>query len=96
MNPLIEFHLRFWLSERIVIRFDFNRSVFPGRGACRGACRRPCRLADVLKNRPDRRCLDDEGDDFHFGTAVPAGERTNLEQAGDERGPQSCPELAEG
>ena len=52
MNPLIEFHLRFWLSERIVIRFEFDRSVFPGRGACRGDCRRACRLADVLEDRP--------------------------------------------
>jgi len=27
MNPLIEFHLRFGLSERIVIRFELERRV---------------------------------------------------------------------
>ena len=66
MNPLIEFHLRLRLGERIVIRLELDRSVVPWRGACG----RVGRLADVLENRPHRWCLDNKGDDLHVGTAV--------------------------
>ena len=65
-----------------------KRSRKRSAGACRGDRRRACRLADVCENLPDRRCFGHEGDDLHLGAAVRAGEREDLEQAGDQRGPQ--------
>ena len=88
MDALIEYDLRFRLGQRIVIRLELDRSVLPGRGTCRGDPGRACRLADVRENGPDRRCLGHEGNDLHLGAAVRAGEREDLEQTGDEGGPQ--------
>ena len=51
LDALVEFHLRFRLGERIVIRLELDRSVLPGRCACRGDHRRACRLADVREDR---------------------------------------------
>ncbi len=48
LYALVEFDLRFWLGERVVVLIDLDRSILPcGRSACRGDRRRACRLADV-------------------------------------------------
>ena len=73
----------------LVVRIDLNRGVVScGRSACRTVGWWACRLVEVLENRSDRRCFGNEGNELRLGPAVRASEGPDLEQTGDEGGPQ--------
>ncbi len=87
LHSLVKFVLG--LREGIRVGDGSDRIVLPGRRpARRGDRRRACRLAEGHEDRRHRGRLGDEGDDLHLGATVGAGQRNNLEQAGDEHGPQ--------